>query len=179
MQWHGALPFESLLAALTSRFSRMRADGLAGTADPRASATAFLAAVHSATILELVAHGHSGMRHRASIESLVEVLWGGIAPTLPGGRAKARRYGCEARGSGTIGRQRYWNASPGLRPSALALFVGRDAPGTNPKPKRGKQPDEPQGSQSRQREVAEARRHRDRKPCHLHYDRLASRLLVE
>src|SRR5262249_3037822 len=65
MHWPAALPFESLLAALTSRFSRMREDGLAGTADPRASATAFLAAVHSATILELVARGHPGMRYRA------------------------------------------------------------------------------------------------------------------
>jgi AcrR family transcriptional regulator len=94
-KWHADLPFHSLLAALTERFRRLRNDGLVGDVEPSVSARAFLAAVHSAAILETMVHGgpHGGPGqeqhlfqhgHGAPIAGLIEVLWTGFAPDHSG-----------------------------------------------------------------------------------------------
>ena len=83
--WHSRLPFEPLLAGLTERFARMREDGLVGRVDPGACARAFLAGIHSTAVAEAVTH-HGGPAHRRDqIESLVEVLWTGFAPSRSAG----------------------------------------------------------------------------------------------
>ncbi|HWA70719.1 MAG TPA: helix-turn-helix domain-containing protein [Polyangiaceae bacterium] len=81
-RWHADLPFHALISALTARFQRLRDDGLVGSINPSAAARAFLAAVHSAAILESVAYGgaHHHHGHRGHVDALVEVLWTGLAP---------------------------------------------------------------------------------------------------
>jgi AcrR family transcriptional regulator len=79
-RWHASLPFVALVSALTERFRQLRDDGLVGDVDPSASARAFLAAVHSAAILETMAHGGPHGGHGAQVDALVEVLWTGLAP---------------------------------------------------------------------------------------------------
>jgi AcrR family transcriptional regulator len=83
-RWHAGLPFHALVSALTERFRRLRDDGLVGNVDPRASARAFLAAVHSAAIFETMAHGGPHHGHGGHVDALVEVLWTGLAPTRSG-----------------------------------------------------------------------------------------------
>jgi len=86
-RWHADLPFHALVSALTERFRRLRDDGLVRSVDPSASARAFLAAVHSAAIVETMTHGGPRHGHGRHVDALVEVLWTGLAP-IRSGRAK-------------------------------------------------------------------------------------------
>jgi AcrR family transcriptional regulator len=79
-KWHEGLPFHALVAALTERFRRLREDGLVGRVDPLASATAFLAAIHSAALIQAISYHGAPEDRRAHVNSLVEVLWAGFAP---------------------------------------------------------------------------------------------------
>lgn len=79
-KWHANLPFHALVSALTERFQRLADDGLVGKVDPGAAAQTFLAAVHSATILETMAHGAAHGGRAGQVSPLIEVLWNGIAP---------------------------------------------------------------------------------------------------
>jgi AcrR family transcriptional regulator len=84
-KWHEELPFHALVAALTERFTRLRQDGLVGRVDPFASATAFLAAIHSAALVEALTYNGAPEDRGPHIDSLVEVLWAGLAPPGAGG----------------------------------------------------------------------------------------------
>jgi AcrR family transcriptional regulator len=84
-KWHKGLPFHALVAALTDRFTRLREDGLVGRVDPFASATAFLAAIHSAALIQAMSHHGAPEARRAHVDSLVEVLWAGLAHPAVGG----------------------------------------------------------------------------------------------
>ncbi len=90
MKWHEGLPFQTLVAALADRFRRLREDGLLGGVDPAASARAFLAAVHSAALFETMTHHEPREGRRGQVESLVDVLWAGLAPA-EAGRSKQGR----------------------------------------------------------------------------------------
>lgn len=81
VSWHAGLPFHAIVHALTDRFARLRADGLIGRVNPRAAALSFLAVVHAAAVVEAMtqAVGHAGEASHA--ESLIEVLWVGLAPS--------------------------------------------------------------------------------------------------
>ncbi len=83
-RWHADLPFQALVSALTARFVRLKDDGLVGNVDPSASAHAFIAAVHSAALVETMAHGGLHHGHGGHVDALVEVLWTGLAPTRSG-----------------------------------------------------------------------------------------------
>ena len=90
MKWHEGLPFQALVVALADRFRRLREDGLLGRVDPAVSARAFLAAVHSAALFETMTHHEPREGRRGHVESLVDVLWAGLAPA-EAGRNKQRR----------------------------------------------------------------------------------------
>ena len=81
-KWHANLPFHLLASALTERFQRLTDDGLLGKVDSGAAARAFLSAVHSAAILETMAHG--APQHGRGVDPLIEVLWNGLAPRRSG-----------------------------------------------------------------------------------------------
>jgi AcrR family transcriptional regulator len=79
VEWHAGLPFRALVDGLTTRFASLRDDGLVGPVDPHSAALAFLAAVHSAALFEML----SGAAHppRAPrLGALVDTLWQGFAP---------------------------------------------------------------------------------------------------
>jgi AcrR family transcriptional regulator len=80
--WHRGLPFMVLVGSLTDRFKRLRHDGHVGKIDPAASARAFLAAIHSAAMIDLMtggAHDRGPM-----LDGLVDVLWSGFSPRKGG-----------------------------------------------------------------------------------------------
>jgi AcrR family transcriptional regulator len=85
VKWHEGLPFQPLVAALTERFMRLRKDGLVGRVDPVASARAFLAAVHTAALLETMTHDDPLEKRASNVGALVDVLWAGLAPARRGG----------------------------------------------------------------------------------------------
>lgn len=76
--WHRGLPFIALVGALTDRFKKLRHDGHVGKIDPAASARAFLAAIHSAAMIDLMTGGAHD--RGAMLEGLVDVLWTGFSP---------------------------------------------------------------------------------------------------
>ncbi len=78
-RWHADLPFHSLVSALTERFRRLVDDGLVGDVEPSAAARVFLATVHSAVLLETMAHAPQTSR-RGQIDVLVDTVWAGLAP---------------------------------------------------------------------------------------------------
>jgi len=88
-KWHEGLPFHALVAALTDRFTRLREDGFVGRVDPAAAARAFLTAIHSAALVEAMSHHGAPEDRRAHVDSLVEVLWAGLAPPPAGGSKRA------------------------------------------------------------------------------------------
>jgi len=83
-RWHEGLPFLPIVSALAERLARFRNDGLIGRVDPIASARAFLAAVHSAALLESMTHRGGGGKGHTSVEALIDVLWTGLAPSACG-----------------------------------------------------------------------------------------------
>jgi AcrR family transcriptional regulator len=91
MVWHQGLPFEPLLAALTDRFTRLQQDGLASRTDPAAAARAFLAAVHSVAVVQTMTHHGPPHGTQPDTESLVEVLWVGLAPAATRAKPPAQR----------------------------------------------------------------------------------------
>jgi AcrR family transcriptional regulator len=78
--WHEQLPFSPVLAALTVRFARLKQDGLIGPVDPAAAAKLLLAGAHATALLPLLDHAEQHHREPPSVESLVKVLWRGLAP---------------------------------------------------------------------------------------------------
>jgi AcrR family transcriptional regulator len=80
VRWHEGLPFLPVREALEARLRRLRADGLIGPIDPAAASMAFIAAVHSVAILELMSGGSVGDRRR-QLRPLVATLWQGFRPS--------------------------------------------------------------------------------------------------
>jgi AcrR family transcriptional regulator len=78
--WHEQLPFSPLLAALSARFERLKEDGFIGPVDPAASAKLLLAGAHAAALLPILDHTEHHNARPPSVESLVNVLWRGLAP---------------------------------------------------------------------------------------------------
>ncbi len=77
---HHELAFGPLVAGLTERFRRLRADGAIGEVDPPAVARTFLAVVHAAVLFEAMLHGGERAPAREHAGALLEVLWTGLAP---------------------------------------------------------------------------------------------------
>jgi AcrR family transcriptional regulator len=82
--WHDQLPFAPVLSALTARFKRLKRDGLIGPVDPAASAQLLLAAAHAAALLPILDYGGHHKPQPTSVQSLVTILWTGLAPNLAG-----------------------------------------------------------------------------------------------
>jgi AcrR family transcriptional regulator len=78
--WHGQLPFLPIHDALSARFRQMMADGLIGGGDSRARALAFIAAIHSLSMIELLVAPAERKTRKANVQALVDALWHGFSP---------------------------------------------------------------------------------------------------
>ena len=79
-EWHSQLPFFPLLDAVTTRFRKLASSKLISPGDARARAMAFISAIHSLALFELMT-SHEERRERPyGVESVVAVFWQGLAP---------------------------------------------------------------------------------------------------
>lgn len=78
--WHDRLPFGAIITGLTGRMERLAADGLVAKGNADATAHALLSLAHTVAMVNLLTgEGHSALSGR-HLETVVDVLWQGIAP---------------------------------------------------------------------------------------------------